>query len=50
MNNTEKYGLYLAEALVSPVVDTAQYSLGIMVAETDIGKACTCSHLVQLER
>ena len=38
MNNTEKYGVYLAEALVSPTVDTSQYVNGITLTEENIGK------------
>lgn len=41
LSNTENYGVYLAEALVSPAVDTVQYNDGgITLTENNIGK-CT---------
>ena len=38
LNNTENYGVYLAEALVSPTVDTSQYGNGITIVEKNIGR------------
>ena len=38
LDNIEKYGVYLAEALTSPVVDTSQYVIGINFVESNIGK------------
>ena len=37
LNNAENYGVYLAEALVSPTVDTSQFANGITFFETNIG-------------
>ena len=37
LNNAENYGVYLAEALVSPTVGTSQFPNGITFFETNIG-------------
>ena len=39
LNNTENYGVYLAEALVSPTVDTSQYGNGITIRVSSRGGA-----------
>ena len=45
LNNIENYGVYLAEALASPTVDTSEYVNGITLVEPNIGKFSVAMHI-----
>ena len=44
LSNTENYGVYLAEALHSPTVNTVQFVNGITFTEENIGKSTIVMH------
>ena len=49
LNNVENYGVYLAEALISPAVDTShsQYATGITLTEQNIGKLTNAKSILK---
>lgn len=51
LSNTENYGVYLAEALHSPTVNTVQFVNGITLTEENIGKSTSyfLAYYIQLE-